>query len=124
MKYRAENYAESLSRALTKHPNKSDVLTKNFARLLKKNGDLNLFPKIVENLRVILIKKRGGHRVKIEFAREPEKDQLKRITSVFNSEDVIETYLNPELVAGTRITIDGERELDNSLSRKLHKLFC
>jgi len=122
MKYSPKSYAVALSSVLEKSKEEKHVFT-NFLKTVKKNGDQKILHKILDAFKKIEIKKHGGSHIKIEFAREPLKDQLKSITKKFKSQDWIETSLNPALVAGVRVTIDGEREIDNSLARKLHKLF-
>lgn len=123
MRYSPKVYAESLNKVLESHPGKKEEMIKNFTRLLRKNGDVRLLSKILENLKRILVKKSGHRYVKIEFARELPESLVKKIIDKFNKKDWVETSLNPELVAGARITLDDEYELDNSLAKKLHKLF-
>lgn len=122
MRYSPASYAQALSKSLERSKEEKTLLV-NFLKVIKKNGDQKILPKILEAFKKIEIKKKGGSHVKIEFAREPLEAQRTSIIKKFKSEDWIETSLNPALVAGVRVTIDGEREIDNSLSRKLHKLF-
>ncbi len=123
MRYSPKNYALAISQSLESNPRERDKIIKNFVHLLKKNRDLNLTPKIEEELKNILVKKRGGRRIKIELARNLPESETKKIASRFSEKDWLETSINPLLIAGVRVTIDGELELDNSLARKLHKLF-
>lgn len=122
MKYSPESYALALSGSLEKSKDK-ELIISNFLKLVKKNGDQKLLPKIFDRFKKIEIRKKGGSHIRIEFAREPSESELESITEKFKSRDWIETHLNPLLVAGVRITLNGEKELDNSLARKLHKLF-
>ncbi len=123
MKYSSINYAQAFFEAIETHPDKKTQFTENLARLIAKNGDLELIPKIINELKNLLTRKQGGHRVKIESARPLPEILLKKITSKFDNLDLVETYINPELIAGIRITLDNEHELDNSFSQKLKKLF-
>jgi len=122
MRYSPKNYAVALSKSLQESKEERNLFA-NFLKLIKKNGDQKILPRILEEFKKIEIKRGGGSRVKIEFAREPLEAQVKSITRKFGNRDWVETSLNPSLVAGVRITIDGESEIDNSLARKLHKLF-
>lgn len=122
MRYSPQNYALALSKSLRESKEEKNLFA-NFLKLIKKNGDQKILPKILEEFKKIEIKKKGASRVKIEFAREPLETQLKSITNKFSNKDWIETSINPALVAGVRITIDGESEIDNSLARRLRKLF-
>lgn len=123
MKFSPKIYSEAFIQAIHSSPEEKEKLTKSFAKLIRKNGDLSLLPKIVEYLKGLLVKEKGGQRIKIEFAREPQKKLAQTLMAKFKKEDLIEISINPDLVAGVRINIDGEKELDNSLIRKLNKIF-
>lgn len=122
MRYSPLNYARALSEIIGKKGDEKASIHK-FLSVVKKNGDEKMLPKIFDAFKKIEIKKHGGSHVKIEFAREMPEEKIKSIIKNFGTKDWVETSLNPSLVAGIRITIDGERELDNSISRKLHKMF-
>lgn len=124
MKYPPETYAKAFLAVIEKTPsNRRDEVIKRFLEVIQKSGDLKRVGKIVETINETLIRKGGGHLIKIEAAREFSKKLIAEISKNFSKQDQIEISINPALVAGTRITIDGERELDNSLTRKLHRLF-
>lgn len=124
MKYSREIYAKALIEAVEETPQgKKDEVIKRFLEILKKNGDLKRVDKIISLVSKYLTKKSGNRHIEIEIARELPAGLIKEISKNFGKKDQIEISINPQLVAGTRITIDGERELDNSLARKLHKLF-
>ncbi len=122
MKYSPKDYALALSDILEKSKDNKHLIS-NFLRVVRKNGDQKILPKILETFKKTQIKKNGGSHIKIEFAREIKGVEVRSITKQFSPKDWVETSLNPSLIAGVRITFDGERELDNSLSRKIHKLF-
>ncbi|TSC82691.1 MAG: hypothetical protein G01um101420_214 [Parcubacteria group bacterium Gr01-1014_20] len=122
MKYSPKDYALALSKSLEKSKDEKHLIS-NFLRVIRKNGDQRKFPKILEAFKKTETKKNGGSHIKVEFARETKEGQIKSITKQFSPKDWVETSLNPSLIAGVRVTFDGERELDNSLSRKIHKLF-
>lgn len=111
MKYAPSIYARAFLET------KPDV--KNFLRVVAKNGDFQRIDTIVEAIEAQAAKDRGGHMVELEFARETPLRQK----FTFTAKDLIRTSINPFLVAGVRVTIDGEKELDMSLRRKLNKLF-
>ena len=122
MRYSPKDYAQALSASLVKLKDKKAIMY-NFLKVVRKNNDQKILPKILEVFKEIEVKRGGGSRVKIEFARQVPEGTLKSITKNFSSKDWVEMAVNPSLVAGVRITFDNERELDNSLARKLHKLF-
>lgn len=69
----------------------------------------------------------------VESARNLSENMKKEFLKVFSAkggfasgekkEDKIVFINNANIIAGARITIDGERELDFSFRRKLSKLF-
>ena len=66
-----------------------------------------------------MTKEAGGRMVHLEFAREHE--HIKKFK--FKPKDHVWMSINPSLVAGVRITIDGSSELDQSFKRKVNQLF-
>lgn len=122
MKYSVQTYAEALARAFrdsdrAEHP----AIVKRFGALLRKTGDAGAAGKIVRALERMLVAEDGGHWVTVETAREGS--DLARISPAFSKKDRIESAVRPALIAGARITVDGERELDYSLARRIKKLF-
>lgn len=122
MKHSPRDYALALSESLEKSKDHKHLISR-FIEVVKKNGDHNILSKIFDTFKKIVTKKNGGSHIAVEFARTPTESQLSSITKKFSSKDWIETSINPSLIAGVRITFDGEREVDNSLLRKIHKLF-
>ncbi|MEK9173176.1 MAG: F0F1 ATP synthase subunit delta [Patescibacteria group bacterium] len=122
MKYSPKDYALALSSIFEKSKDEKHLIS-TFLKVVRKNGDQKILPKILEVFKKTEVRKNGGSHIKVEFARETKEVQIKSILKQFSPKDWVETSINPSLIAGVRITLDGEREIDNSLSRKLHKLF-
>lgn len=123
MKYKPEIYSRALAEALnSKTISETDIL-KNFLRAVQKNGDWIGISKILRAAETRLVKNRGGRMVLVESARDLPKNVAERFLKKFEKEDKVEFSKNPLLIAGARITIDGERELNFSFRRKLNKLF-
>ncbi|MBI2055511.1 MAG: F0F1 ATP synthase subunit delta, partial [Candidatus Sungbacteria bacterium] len=101
-----------------------DEIIKRFARLLAKTGDIGRAEKIAAAVEKLTVKAKGGRWVTVEFARPIEAKIKRRITKIFSTKDKIEEKINPGLVAGVRVTLDSEKEFDNSFQRKLKKLFA
>ncbi|MFA6354627.1 MAG: F0F1 ATP synthase subunit delta [Candidatus Paceibacterota bacterium] len=124
MKYQPEVYAQVLIEGLkSKNNSEENSFIKKFANSIKKNGDLPKIKKIIEAIERRIVKKDGGRVIEIEFARTVSETALAKLTGQFTKKDIIKTKINEQLVAGVRITIDGEQELDNSLQKKLAKIF-
>jgi len=120
MKYSVNNYVGAFIGASkkTSYEEAADGLIK----LLKKTGDIKHSKKIVEAIHKKLVNEKGGKWMNIEVARELvlKKEAFKH---KFSEKDHVGFRINPELVAGVRITINGEGELNNTLQNKLNKLF-
>ena len=124
MKYRPIFYARALKEALAgKSDSQATASLKKLVALVHKNGDGFYLNKIALEFEKVEIKARGGKVVTLEFARPALEDVIKQFSNEFDARDLIKTKLNPQLVAGVRININGEREMDNTIVRKLNKLF-
>ncbi len=110
-------YARALSESLLSETADKKTVAKNFVKLLQKNGDMKKAPKILELARMVLLKKTGNHKIIVETAREADTQALLKVFA--KKGDIIEEKINPALVAGVKITVDDNRELDFSLLKKL-----
>jgi F0F1-type ATP synthase delta subunit len=123
MKYSAEIYAKAYVEAVEKSERKREAeLSKNFLALVEKNGDLGSLGKIMREIEKMTVKKNGGRFVEIELARD-DKKLANKIRQTFGSTDRVEVREKPELIAGARVLIDGDKEVDFSFARKLKNLF-
>jgi len=120
MKYSLKNYVDAFIQVIekTSHQEVVDGLLK----LLKKTGDIRHANKITEAIHKKLVNEKGGKWVNVEVARDTALKKEK-FRYKFSDKDHIDFNINSELVAGVRITINGEEELNNSLQGKLNKLF-
>ena len=94
-----------------------------FVRVLAKNGDLVRADAVTEEFEKIVSRENGGHFITLEFARAIDHAKEAELTSVFSDKDIFKRSITPSLVAGVRVTIDGDRELDVSLRGRLTQLF-
>lgn len=124
MKYSPETYAKAFGELLETIPASGHKkLVDNFIAAIRKNGDYGRMGKITEAVEKTVVKKNGGRWIRVEFARAVDGSLRSDVEKKFSAKDRIEEMINPEIIAGVRITIDGEKELDNSMRRKLNKLF-
>jgi len=105
MKHKAKEYAKALAEV-------KKFNLKNFLRLLEKNGDRKKLKEIVALAEKMLYRK-----ITIETARKVKVAWPKK------KSDLIEEKINPSLIAGVKITVNGEKQLDFSLKNKLEKIF-
>src|SRR3989344_2675025 len=111
MKYPAEIYAKAFLGALQSSGREEErSVIKNFSSLLKKNGDLQNHEKISLEIEKLMAKKAGA--------------AVKKLAGLFSEKDVVKINILPELLAGARILINGEREFDFSFKRRLKDLFA
>ena len=121
MKYSIDNYVEAFTQALKEGTQKD--ISAGFVKLLQKNGDIKHFKKIIEAIHKKMVNDKDGKWINIETAREVLPAREKTLRHNFSEKDHINFKINPELVAGIRITVNGQEELDNSLNQKLKRLF-
>lgn len=124
MKYQPSIYAKALAEViLGAKPADSDRIVKNFLAMMERNGDAAHMGKVLEEAARFARGKRGIRKVTLEFARTPSALQRKAVGALIRESDMVVETVDPELIAGVRIVVDEERQLDGSLKGKLDKLF-
>ena len=125
MKYSPKLYATAFSELASGplKPAEEKNLIANLLRTVEKNGDRSGLQKILAETDRLLRAKSGRRKVVLETARALDPKSLTELQHLFQKKDIVETRLNTDLVAGVKVTVDGERQFDGSLRRKLDKLF-
>ena len=125
MKYRPELYAKAFAEvAAGKHtPAEKAKLVKNFFAIILKNNDTHELKKIFGAAEKMMRGKTGIRKITIESARETKKSPRAILKHFLKKTDVVETKINPDLVAGIKIIINDNEQFDGSLRRKINKLF-
>ncbi|MFH1769256.1 MAG: F0F1 ATP synthase subunit delta [Parcubacteria group bacterium] len=124
MRYSSTMYATAFWDVLSTAPEANHGhMIRNFVKLVSKNGDLSRSNTIIEEIQKIYVAKEGGRMIKLEFARKQPETLINQLKQGFTEDDLIQIEINPSLVAGVRVTIDGESELDKTMRRKLTRLF-
>lgn len=118
MKYSPKLYAQALIAA------KGNKVISNFLDLLRRNRDEKKLPQIITEAENLLLLKSGKRKVIIESARPLNDNQKKLLQKILKPGDVLEEKISPELIAGVKITINGELQFDGTLARKLKKMFA
>lgn len=119
MKYKSKIYAQALVDSLSDKVNQKKI-TDNFLKLLEKNGDMKKAREIILQAEQLFLKKTGNKKVVLEVAR---KVNTKDFTKNFIKKgDLVKEKINAKLIAGVKILINNERQLDNSLLGKLNKI--
>ena len=124
MKYSPNIYAIALTDMMKEIPKSHhDELIDNFCSNVIRNGDGAHLDQIITAVEERETHDHGGKVISIEFARDMNDATVEKITKKFRERDMVSVKITPSLIAGTRITIDDEQELDQSLQRKLRKLW-
>ncbi len=125
MRYQARLYASALAE-LAGRPMKAEEekkLRQNFLSAVRKNGDTHQLPAIIAETERLLRQRSGRRKVVLETARPLTPAMQAPLARLFHKDDDIEVRVNPELVAGVKVTMDDEKQFDGSLKRKIDKLF-
>lgn len=120
MKYSHKTYAKALIKALDYNKNTEEVVL-NFLKLLQKNNDFNQFKKIINFFEDLLYQKENKKKIIVEMIEE-HKDLINKLKKFFPESNIIYKK-NVNLIAGLRILINNEKELDFSLKNRLNQIF-
>jgi F0F1-type ATP synthase delta subunit len=130
MKHAPHVYAKALvevledaSKAQHETKAKDDEIAKNFLALVRKNGDESHLKKILEEASRFARGKTGVRKVTVESARALKPAQKETIKKFLKPGDIVEERIDPELIAGIRITLNDELQFDGSLRNKLNQAF-
>lgn len=121
MKYKLKDYAKILFGLMTDSNIESKNLISSFVKLLEKKGEIKNARKIIGLAEKHYLEKRGNKKIILETARILNKQDFLKI--IKKEGDIIEEKINPELIAGVKITVNGERQIDFSLQKKLSEMF-
>ena len=113
------HYAKAFRRALQEGAVKEEELIGNLFRVIQHRGHAAHAKRIVECVSRELVHHHSGRWIIAETARPLTDAQREKVRGAFSKKDYMEEKVRSELVAGIRIVMDGEREFDGSLKRKL-----
>jgi F0F1-type ATP synthase delta subunit len=125
MKYKPKEYAKALVELLLVKgvDDREKEIANNFIKFLKKNGDESKADKIILYAKDLFIKKTGRRKVILETARKMKPKQKESISSLIHKGDIVEEKTNKDLIAGIKIIINNEKQLDASMLKKLQNIF-
>ncbi|MDZ7343977.1 MAG: F0F1 ATP synthase subunit delta [candidate division KSB1 bacterium] len=122
MKHPTRFYAQALAAVLAEKPQAEKKIIRNFLQLLQKNGEEHKLKHVLKAAEKLFLQKEGRRKVVLESARPLSEKHKKLLTKVLKPGDVVEEKVSPELVAGVRIAVNDELQLDATLQRKLRKM--
>lgn len=124
MRYSPEIYAKSFFEVLEiSKASAYESILKRFLAVVSKNGDQSRINAIIEAFERLVVKSNGGKIVEIITARDVSPAEQSKLKKLFSTNDLIKTSIDPKLVAGVRVELNGELELDYSLAKRFRKMF-
>lgn len=125
MNYSPKNYSQALCDAVlsAKNGGEQDKFIRNFLDLLRKNRDQRKISDILALSEKIISHRTGVRKIVVESARPLSARNKKMIEDIINPGDNVERKVNKDLVAGIKITINDEMQLDGSFSKKIKNIF-
>jgi len=123
MKYAPYIYARALLAVIREGNIAPEAVGKRLITVAKKNGDHSNLISIIREAERIIRKETEVRKIHFETARATAPDLFEKFRTAFRAEDVIETSVNPSLLAGVRITINDEEMIDATLQGRMKRLF-
>jgi len=123
MKYKTTDYAKALTEILSDKNFNEKQITQGFVRLLERQGDIKKAKEIIKTAKFLLVKKNGKKSVFFETARKLSDGQKQMLSKFIDEGDIVEEKINKELIAGVKIIIDSEKQLDQTILRKINNIF-
>jgi F0F1-type ATP synthase delta subunit len=120
---RVKIYARALTEVLADEKADHKKVAENFLKLLVKAGQISKAKEIAAMAGDLLLKKQGKKKIVFETARKMTASQKKMAESFVGEGDRVFEKINPDLVAGIKIVVNGEKQIDASLLNKLNNLF-
>lgn len=118
-------YAKALAEVILKGPASAKEATawqSNFVKLLVKAGFEKKSKEILEMAENLVLAKQGKRKITFETARNMTAGQKKILENFVKKGDVVKEKINPELIAGIKIIINGSKQFDASMQSKLQRI--
>lgn len=124
MQYPSKKYAKALVEVLLKAKDERKIkkISDNFLKLLLKNSDLRKAKEILLLAEVEWLKETKSKKITLETARHT-KNLGALLRGVFKKDIIVEEKINKDLIAGIKIIINNEKQLDFSLKNTLEEVF-
>ena len=123
MKITPKQYAISLYESMIKI-DKVQVEQRigNFIEILRKNNDLSLVDKIIEQYYKYYREQRNISKIEVSSAKKLNPEILNKIIQKFNKQIEIEEIIDESLVGGIVLRVDDNLLIDGSVKKKLENL--
>ena len=104
-------------------PSQHALILKNFVAMLRSRFSIKKASKAAEEAERALVSMNGGRTIETHSAFPLEKNIKEQLRGILGKKDRIIERIDPSLIAGVKVVIDGEAAIDNTFRRKLQKLF-
>ncbi len=123
MKITPKQYAISLYESTTKIDKiQAEKRIENFIKILKKNNDLSLIDKIIQQYYKYYRNQRNITKIEVSSAKKLNPEILNKLIQKFHNQIEIEETVDESLIGGIVLRIDDNLLLDGSVKRKLENL--
>ena len=123
VKYKVKDYAKALTEVLSDNKLSDKKVAEGLIKLLERQNDLNKSKEIIDLTEFLLAKQSKKKSVVFETARKLSENQKKMLLKSTEKGDIVKEKINPELIAGVKIIVDNEKQLDQTLLKKINSLF-
>lgn len=114
-------YSKALAKVILEKKDSKKIVD-NFLNLLVKNRLEKKAKEIVSLAEDLILEEQGKKKITFLTARKIKADQRKILETIAKQGDVITEKIDPKLVAGVKIIINGSKQFDGSLQKKLQNI--
>lgn len=122
MKYSISIYAKALVAAIG-GKGEGATVTKNFLALVRRNGDERYLSKIIGESERLMRRQQGVREIRVAMARKLKQPLRALLKNFAKPDDEIYSEVQPELIAGLKITVNDNLQFDGSMKGKIDKMF-
>lgn len=115
-------YAKALAEIILKGNVDEKKIAGNLMKILVNSGLEEKAKNILSLAEDFILASQGKRKIIFETAREVTPSQKKLIDSIVKDGDKIKVKINPDLIAGIKIIINGSKQLDASMQNKLRNI--
>jgi F0F1-type ATP synthase delta subunit len=121
MKYKSRDYAKTLVEIMIDGKDNAKMVA-GFLEFVKKNRDEKKLREILKLAEKLYFKKTGNKKIVLETARAQNFKNSDLLENLVKKGDIVEEKINKDLIAGVKIVVNEEKQLDFSLFKKLQEL--
>ena len=114
-------YSKALAEAILEKKDSKKIVD-NFLNLLVKNRLEKKAKEIIDLAEDLILEKQGKKKITFLTARKITASQRKILETIAKQGDIITEKIDSELVAGVKIIINGSKQFDGSLQKKLQNI--